>query len=186
MNRSAGYRVLLASVLLLGAVGCKEAPKPFVLNNRIAEDNKKISKAADELHKKLAPLAANQNVNPGSVRVAIETVKGEIATARADVNTVSPGYLKEAQDFYNAYLKFLDAAESTLQQEGPKIQQIVEGNRSPGEKWAALQPIFVRMDKVERDELSRLVEAQKSFATAGHFKLPQGNAMGGPMPGGPR
>lgn len=176
----------LLLVVLVAVLGCKQTLKPLPLNNRAADNNRKIAKAATAMRQKLAPLAAGREVKGPEARQATEDVKAVIADARSDMNKVGPNYLPEASDFYYTHLKYLDAIDRIAQQEFPRIVQAVEQKgQTPQEKWAAVSGILNRIEKSAADELTKLKSAQQAFASPGKFTIGGGGmGPGGPM--GPR
>jgi hypothetical protein len=171
VNRAFGGLLMLG---LLAALGCKEQLTPLALNTHAASSNRKIAKAATDLRQQLLQLSAGKNVPAGQVRSAYENLRKTVAEVRDATNKVGPDFVPQASDFYSTYQGFLDGQEALLDDEFPKLMQIVEGQGSPVQKWNAIRPILDRIDKAESSDLSRLRKAQQGLAEGGNFLAPGG------------
>src|SRR5262249_51233061 len=175
---SARRRTLLCGLLVAGvaAAGCGIPPSPLRFNNNMARANARLAASGKAFYKAVAPLQANQPVDPREVRAAYEKMQRE----RKDLqttwkkmkpppnSTVAPEMLKKYQDF-------LDGQQTILDKYASKIVDIVEDKdkkyAAPVAKWKEIAPLLGAIQEEEQKTSKGLTTTQGEYAKAHRYKL---------------
>ena len=174
------YRVV--SAVLLGAavtaLGCKPPPSKRSFNNRMAEANTDLEKAARACRKALFP-KDGKDFDPD--QVDLSTLQGAVDGMSSALSKVKSKYEEAdlprrsgaAPALLSAYTDYL-AAESKILEKTQEISAVLEDKDkkwSKAEKKDKVDQLLSEIRTLDAEAFKKVEDAQKSYSEAHFFKL---------------
>jgi hypothetical protein len=165
--------LLLLTVVLAGAAGCKVRPYPIKFNNDMARAVDQLNSAGKAFYEAVAPLGRGANVDPIDVRAKYQKVETTLKSIKDQYEDIGPPMgTNWGSELMTRFQEFLDGQQTILDKYLTPIVQYVEDNRlDAAGKWEKIKPLLDAVDAEESQQRSPLEDVQKKWAEEHKLKL---------------
>jgi hypothetical protein len=169
-------RTLLVTTIFFGLTvlqsGCTFNPA-VRFNNAIVAGTEKLHKAGESFGRAAAAaLNSGKESDFAKLDASYDDAQKVLQNVKADIKalTVPPG--QAAKELHAAAVDFFEQEGRRLDQDFREIKGIVKDTSlRPAQKQKRIQEVLERADKIEKNHLSWLNDAQRKFAQENHFTL---------------
>jgi len=163
----------LVVAALLGLAGCGKkvtTAEAVKFNEALVATQKRLHDAGFEFGKAAAAAVGGGHVELAMAARAHESAQEALERVRSELRMIQVPKAASAQQFHDAYVKMIAEQEKLLVEEFGAILKVLQDPRqTPEQRRRRIQVIITYLQKLERESLAPVRDAQAAFA--GEFNI---------------